>query len=164
MRFIFSRFLPLFMMAIFSQAAFAGFTDKITSQSGADLPAPSANYVAKTIYQGSEKKVLASVLDAMAKSNVDVLTIDRESGRVGSDYVAGPTYSAVFGLLGSNSTRYKFNIIVSRDGAKSVVSVTAKIESSGDEASSWRDVSADNKDGVIQLRDWMYEQIEKQAR
>jgi|GEM_PF-1432828 len=162
MNFVLSRFFSFLMMVIFSQAAIAGLAEKITSQSGAELPAPSANYVAKTSYKESQKKVLAAVLDAMAKNNVDVLSIDRESGRIASDYVAGPTYTAAFGFLGSNATRYKFNVIVTKEGTKSAVSVTAKLESSGDEVESWRDVSADNKETVTQLRDWMYEKIEKQ--
>lgn len=164
MNFIVSRILPLLVLVIFSQTAFsAGFVEKITSKSGgADLPKPSENYAAKTSYNESQKKVLTAVLDAMGKNNVDVLTIDRESGRIGSDYVAGPTYSAAFGFLGSNSIRYKFNIIVSGAKAKTEVTVTAKLESSGDEVQSWHDVSADNKPVVAQLRDWMYEQVEKQ--
>ncbi|MDP2152202.1 MAG: hypothetical protein Q8J66_00885 [Methylotenera sp.] len=160
MSFVLKSFLLL--MVLFTQSASAGFAEKITSKSGAELPSPSLNYVAKTSYKESQKKVIAAILDAMSKNNIDVLTIDRESGRVASDYVAGPTYSAAFGLLGSNSTRYKFNVVVSRDGNKSAVNVSVKLESSGDEVESWRDVSADNKETVAKLRDWMYEIIEKQ--
>lgn len=148
---------------LFSAAASAeGLLEAITAQNDERLPQPSPGYQAKKLLPVTSDVLFQTVLRIFDENRITPGVIDKENGRIVSDYVAGPTFSTAFGLLGSNSTRYKVNIfIVKISKSSSKINVVARIESSGSQIQSWRDVSADNRKVVSDIEDWMYEQIEQ---
>lgn len=140
----------------------AGLFESITSKSGgAELPRPSEGYKPAKEVSASRERLIGAILEVFDENRISADLIDKQYGRVTSGYVQGPTFSTAFGLLGSNSTRYKFAISMSvSDKRANKLKVVATLESAGDEVTSWRDVSADNREVVANLEGWLYEQIE----
>ena len=68
------------------------------------------------------------------------------------------------GILGGNSTRYKYLISVQERGRNTKLTVTAYLESSGNQIQSWRDVSADNPQIVSNLQNALTEDIQKHLK
>lgn len=151
--------------AFIAVPANAGLFESMTSQSsGTELPHPSEGYKPVKEFAVSRDKLIKSILEVFDENSISAESIDKHYGRIASGYVQGPTFSTAFGILGSNSTRYKFAISMSEFGRRATkLKIVAMLESSGNEVQSWRDVSADNREAVIGLEGWLYEQVARKV-
>jgi uncharacterized lipoprotein len=129
------------------------------------LPQPTAGFVPKRTYAVPYDKLWTDVLNALDKNKVTIAAIDKSSGVIQSDYLAGP---GTFMVIMAQSTRYKYNITVRDQGDGNVrVNVTCKVESSinGDRgADPYRDVTPQNAALTAKLETWLYEQIEQEIK
>jgi hypothetical protein len=96
-------------------------------------------------------------------ARVPIAQENKESGRITTDYIARPTYRAAFGLLGSNTVRYKYRISIRGHSVGSQLRITAFLESSGNKVQSWRDVGSSNKKIIEALQDSLIEEVEKRV-
>jgi NlpB/DapX lipoprotein len=130
------------------------------------LPTPSANFTPKRTYAVSRDKLWQAVLDALDQNHITVVSDDKSSGIIQTDYLAGPESLLVFPVAIEQSSRYKYNITLRDESDGSIrVNVICKIESttnSGHGSSQWNDVTPQNAKLENQLETWLYEQIEKQ--
>jgi hypothetical protein len=128
------------------------------------FPTPTANFTPKRAYAISQDKLWQSILDTLDKNRITIVSTDKASGIIGTDYIAGPGRLVLGGLGGAQSTRYKYSINLRSDADGSVkVNVICKVESSinsGRGSSQWRDVTPSNVPLADKLETWLYEQIE----
>ena len=136
----------------------------MTTTAGAGLPQPTVGFKAADQLKHPPEKVYAAALAALDAMRVPVLNSNQAEGRITTDYAAGPRSSTAFGLLGSNSSRYKYSVNIRGVGRDSKLAVTAFIESSGNSIQAWRDVSADNLTATGNIRDALVENIEKNLK
>ena len=141
-----------------------GVVESMTSQRGKSLPAPSPNFKPADVLPFTSTQVYKAAVGVLDDARVSILNESKEDGRIATDYVAGPSFSMAIGLLGSNSTRYKYLISIKNSGRGTTLKVTAYLESSGNEVQSWRDVSADNQTQVRNIQNAMIENIENRLR
>jgi hypothetical protein len=129
------------------------------------LPQPSPGFTPKKTYAVSQDKLWTDILDALDKNRVTVVSSDKGSGVIQTDYVGGPSRLIGLGLVAAQSTRYKFNITVrSQSEGSTRVNIVSRVEStmSGRSGSSqWNDVTVQNVKIADELEGWLYEQIEK---
>jgi hypothetical protein len=132
------------------------------------LPTPSANFTPKRTYAISYDKLWQTILDTLDKNRITTLSIDKTSGVIATDYIAGPGRLLLGGLGGAQSTRYKYSISLRNESDGSVkMNVICKVESSissGQGSSQWRDVTPSNAPLATSLETWLYEQIEDALR
>ena len=138
--------------------------EAITSTAGTPLPEPSAGFTPTDPLPHAPAKVYAAATAALDAMRIPIVNSSQADGRVTTDYAAGPRYSAAFGLLGSNTTRYKYLVNVRAAGTGSKLTVTAFLESSGNQVQSWRDVSADNPTITAKIQLALIERIEKSLK
>lgn len=142
-----------------------GFIESITSSNGKSLPKPSPQYQPREVLPFPSQQVYKAAINTLDDSRISIANESKEDGRISTDYIAGPTFSTAFGILGSNSSRYKYLISVKESGRNSTtLRVTAYLESSGSSIQSWRDVSADNQQIVANLQNALMEDIEKRLK
>lgn len=137
-----------------------GFVGSMTSQRGKSLPAPSQNFQPTDVLPFASMQVHKAALRALDDARVSILSESKEDGRIATDYVAGPSFDTALGLLGNNSTRYKYLLSIKPSGRGTKLKVTAYLESSGSEVQSWRDVSAENQTQVNSVQNALIENIE----
>jgi NlpB/DapX lipoprotein len=129
------------------------------------LPTPSANFTPKRTYAVSHNKLWQAILDALDQNHIPVVSDDKSSGIIQTDYVAGPEQLMIL-INTAQSTRYKYNISLRDEADGSIkVNVICRIESTmsnGHGSSQWNDVTPQNAKLENQLETWLYEQIEKQ--
>ena len=124
-------------------------------------PAPTANFTPKRVYAVPYDKLWQTTLDALDKSRITVVSTDKSSGIIQTDYIAGPD---TFMVVMAQSTRYKYNITLRSEPDGGVkVNVICRIEDSinnGQSSSQWRDVTPQNTALENRLETWLYEQLE----
>ncbi len=135
-----------------------------TQVGGKSLPVPSAGFQPTDVLPYAPARVYAASTAALDDASVPILSGNKDEGRIVTDYVAGPELVRVGGLLGGNSTRYKYLITIKASGSGSKLKVAATLESSGTQMQSWRDVSSDNQDVVNNIQNAMTENIEKHLK
>jgi uncharacterized lipoprotein len=103
-----------------------------------------------------------TVKDVLDDNGIFIASLDKNEGRITTEYVEGQSQANALGFLGVISTRYRYFISIEKKAtATQRVRITARLESSGDALQQWRDISSDNKAITTKLENWLYEQIEK---
>jgi len=129
------------------------------------LPEPTASFTPKYTYSVAYDKLWSGILDALDKNRITTVSVDKASGVISTDYIAGP---GSFMVIMAQSTRYKYNITARSQSDGTVrVNVICKVESSinGENgASPYRDVTPQNTKLATKLETWLYEQIEKEIQ
>lgn len=136
-----------------------------TAKNDAKFPTPSPGFAPKQNYTMSFDAAWAAVLSAMEKNRIPVVSQDKASGVIQTDYLQGP--SRTIGLIvAAQTTRYKYNVTVRKQAEKEVkVSVISKLESSldgGQGGTQWHDVGSANAAILKSLETWLYEEVEKE--
>lgn len=106
------------------------FVESITSTAGTPLPEPSAGFKPTDPLPHAPAKVFSAAAAVLDEMRIPITNSSQPDGRITTDYAAGPRYSAAFGILGSNSTRYKYLVNVKEAGRGTKLTVTAFLESS----------------------------------
>ena len=140
-----------------------GVVESMTSQRGTSLPEPSQTYQPIEEIPYPVANLYNAAIEVLDEDRVSIVNENKDGGRIATDYVAGPSYSTALGILGSNSTRYKYLISIKKNGDGAKLMVTAFLESSGNEIQSWRDVSADNQTIVRNIQNALAEKIVNRA-
>ena len=129
------------------------------------FPAPSANFTPKRTYAVPYDKLWQAVLDALDKNRITTVSVDKASGIISTDYLAGP---GQFMVVMTQSTRYKYSISLRNESDGGVrMNVICKVESSinGQHgADPYRDVTPQNAALTGKLETWLYEQIEAEIK
>jgi hypothetical protein len=129
------------------------------------LPEPSAGFTPKYTYAVPYDKLWDGILNALDKNRITTVSVDKASGVIATDYIAGP---GTFMVIMSQSTRYKYNITARNQSDGTVrVNVICKVESSinGEHgADPYRDVTPQNTALATKMETWLYEQIEKEIQ
>ncbi|MGR3179031.1 MAG: hypothetical protein ACUZ8E_13345 [Candidatus Anammoxibacter sp.] len=137
------------------------FVESITSRHGKPLPEPSSNFQPTNVLPFTSTQVYKAAIGVLDDGRVSILNENKEDGRISTDYVAGPSFVTALGILGSNSTRYKYLISIKDSGRGTKLKVTAYLESSGNMVQTWRDVSENNQTKVRNIQNALIENIEK---
>ena len=126
-------------------------------------PQASPGFQPKRAYNVSADKVWKAVNDALESNRIAVVSADQPSGRIQTDTVAGENFVSIVG--GGTVFRYSYNIrITHEEGGKTKLSIICKLESMHQIHNSTRpfmDVSPENQAAVMNLENWLYEQVEK---
>lgn len=126
------------------------------------LPEPTTGFAPKQSYNIPYDKLWNGILDSLDKNRIATVSVDKASGVISTDYIAGP---GKFMVIMAQSTRYKYNITVRDQSDGTVrVNIICKVESSingGHGADPYRDVTPENTALATKLETWLYEQIEK---
>jgi len=148
-----------FVLLCISAVALTGcFTDN------GSFPKPSANFTPKQTYAVGYDKLWNGILDTLDKNRITTVGLDKASGVIQTDYIAGP---GQFMIVAAQSTRYKYSITLRNEADGSVrMNVVCKVESSmsGSAGSQWRDVTPSNAALTTKLETWLYEQIEQDIK
>src|ERR1700722_56439 len=111
------------------------------------FPMPSADFAPKQTYSVDYDKLWNGILDALDKNRITTVSVDKVSGVIETDYIAGP---GRFMVVAAQSTRYKYTITARNHSDGTVkMNVICKVESSMNGsagASQWSDVV---RSGVI---------------
>jgi hypothetical protein len=146
------------LLLIFALPVFSG----CIKDNGA-FPQPTANFTPKRTYAVAYDKLWSGILDALDKNRITTISVDKSSGVIQTDYLAGPGEFMVFA---AQSTRYKYNLTVRNQADGTVkLNIICKVEDSlsGQAGSSqWRDVTPQNAALTTKLETWLYEQIESE--
>jgi hypothetical protein len=110
-------------------------------------------------------KLRNGILDALGKNRITKISVDKASGVIQTDYIAGPGEFMVFA---AQSTRYKYNLTVRNQADGTVkLNIICKVEDSmsGSSGSTQcRDVTPQNTTLTTKLETWLYEQIEPEIK
>jgi len=138
-----------------------------TSIGPADNRQPSAAFSPKRVYAMNQTSALEKLEKTLDEARIPIANQSKSdtSARVSTDYIAGQSALIAGGLVGAQSTRYRYHITLRpTDGDKTSVLITCNIEStikSGSGASQWTDVSPQNPKLTAIRENWLYEQFEK---
>jgi uncharacterized lipoprotein len=136
-----------------------------TQVGGKNIPQPSAGFAAKDVLPNPPAQVYAAAKSVLDDDNVAITGESKEDGRINTDYVEGPSSIYAMGILGGNSSRYKYLIKVKPSGSGTKLTVAATLESAGSKyAQSWKDVSSDNPETVTKIQDALVEKIENKLK
>lgn len=128
------------------------------------FPQPTVNYSPKKVYSISFDTVWDVIIRVLDENRIMVISIDKSTGIIITDYIQGASKAYWFGLGGIGNSRYKYNIKLSKQGIKDIkLSIITKLEQTlqGEGASTpYRDLSKQNPQLVNQLENWLYEKIE----
>jgi hypothetical protein len=129
------------------------------------FPEPSQGFVPRRIYTASIEKAWQAVNHALDTNRIPIISADKASGRIQTDYIQGASTAYAGGLGGIGNSRYRYNIrLITEEPDKVRISVLAKLEQTlagGAASTPYRDLTAQNQPLVKVLEDWLYEQIEK---
>jgi hypothetical protein len=129
------------------------------------FPQPSADFTPRQTYSVSYDKLWNGILDALDKNRITAISVDKASGIIETDYIAGPSR---FMVVAAQSTRYKYTITARSQYDGTVkMHVICKVESTmnGSAGSSqWSDVTPQNTVLASKLETWLYEQIEPEFK
>ena len=137
-----------------------------TSVGPVRFPKPTEAFAPKRNYSVAYAAAWQKVQFTLDNARISIVSANKDEtvGRIQTDYVDGETALIAGGLVGSQSTRYRYSITVRPDGDKTNIGIVCRLESTfkgGGGASQWTDVSGQNVPRVTQLENWLCEQIEK---
>jgi hypothetical protein len=148
------------LLLTFALAVFSG-----CIKDNGKFPQPTANFTPKRTYAVAYDKLWNGILDALDKNRITTVSVDKASGVIQTDYLAGPGEFMVFA---AQSTRYKYNLTVRNQPDGTVkLNIICRVEDSlsGNSGSSqWRDVTPQNGALTMKLETWLYEQIEPEIK
>lgn len=75
-----------------------GVVESMTSQRGASLPEPSSSYQPVDHLPYPVGKVYEAAIEVLDEGRVSIVNENKDSGRIATDYVAGPSYSTALGI------------------------------------------------------------------
>ena len=130
----------------------------------ATYPKATEGFVPKKIYAASFDPAWNSIGQALEENRIVIASSDKASGRVTTDYIAGPSELYAVGLGGGTVYRYKYNISARAEGEKTKITIFCTLEysySNSDVAKPFVDYGKENPQLVTSLENWLYEQIEK---
>jgi hypothetical protein len=133
----------------------------------ADTRQPSATFAPKRVYAVEQNAALQKMEKILDEARIPIASQNKSdsSARISTDYIAGPTALIAGGLVGAQSTRYRYHITVRpAESQKTSVLITCNVESTikgGSGASQWTDVSNQNQKLTAIRENWLYEQFEK---
>lgn len=140
----------------------------LTSSALADgdiASSPPTNFIPKRIYTNTTDKLWDVVLNTLEDSRIAVVSSDKTSGIVQTDYIAGKNKSLLAGFGGTQSTRCKFNLSLRPQSDGTVkLNIICTIEATVTKlhvASQWVDVSRKNPASVKKIETSLYYDIEK---
>jgi hypothetical protein len=153
-----------FTFALLTIAASMALIGCSTTDNGS-FPQPTANFTPRQTYAVASDTLWQTIADALEKNRITTVSMDKASGVIQTDYIAGPGRLIAGGFAGTQNTRYKYSITVrnTSDG-KVKLNIICKIESSingSNGSSQWRDVTPQNGKLCTSLETWLYEQVEK---
>ena len=130
------------------------------------MPQAAVGFAPKKTYSVAYATAWQKVQLTLENSRITILSANKDEsiGRIQTDYIEGASTLIAGGLVGAQSTRYRYSITMRPDGDKTNIGVVCKVESTingGNGASPWTDVSGQNAKLLTQLENWLYEQIEK---
>src|SRR5665213_3074825 len=97
---------------------------------GNNMPKPTASFVPKQTYAVAYDKLWDITINALDKNQIAVISANKESGIIQTDYMDGPSTLLLAGLGGAQSTRYKYNITLRNQSAGGVkLNIICKVES-----------------------------------
>lgn len=149
---------------LFTCAAVLLFAGGCVTANG-NFPAPTAGFTPQYTYNVPRERLWQAILDACDKNQIAVVSADKSSGIIETDWIAGPEKLII---TMSQSNRYKYNVSLrdeSNGGIK--VNIICKIEdsfNSGRGSTQWNDVTPQNRALEKKLEDWFYQQIEDELR
>lgn len=124
---------------------------------GPDTPKADPGFVPKITYDMNYDTAWARVIAALGTNSIPIASSSRETGQIVTDYIGGSTN---IGLANANS-RYKYTIFLLRASPnRTTINITAVLES-GSNGLGFHDVSAFNTERVTNLRNALYEKIER---
>jgi hypothetical protein len=144
---------------------FTVFVGGCAMQSGPQFPQSSPGYTPRRVYDASFEKVWKTVNDTLDANRIAVVLSDQGAGRIQTDYITGTTTAYVAFLGGVGSSRYSYNIKISRqEDGKTKLLIIGKLEQTlhgSHSTTPYRDITAQNQTIATHLENWLYEQIEK---
>lgn len=151
---------------ILTTILFAGFLTSCGTPTGkAKFPQASESFSPRQIYVIAQESLWNAVLSTLEKNRVAILSQDKASGIIQTDYLEGQGQT-FGGFLVSQSTRYKYNITVRKQSDQEAkLAILSKVESSlanGQGSTQWTDAGAQNSRLLKNLENWLYEQVEKE--
>ena len=154
------KIIPFALFSAFTLTMLTGcFTDN-----GA-FPMPTADFTPRQTYSVDYDKLWNGIQDALDKNRITTVSVDKASGVIETDYIAGP---GRFMVVAAQSTRYKYTITARNHSDGTVkLNVICKVESSMNGsagASQWSDVTPQNTVLATKLETWLYEQIEPEIK
>ncbi len=134
----------------------------------AKFPEASKGFEPKKVYNIDFDRAWKTVMTVLDQNKVMILSSDKGSKRIMTDYITGaPVSQGPGGIFGVIMTRYKYQILFRNDKGATRIDINCKLESramssnGGGGASDWHDISTPNKAMIDNLENWLYEQIEK---
>jgi hypothetical protein len=166
---VFTRTIRFMALAFLAGTMLIGFAVKAGTAKPVE---PSKNFVPKITYAVSYDKLWDAIMIALDKNRITVLSADKTSGIIQTDYFADKERRIAGGFLGIANTRWKCNLTLRNQSDGSIkLNITAKCEATtrGDEffdpkkaPEQWHDVTSLNVKLTKRLETWFYEQIEKE--
>ena len=133
---------------------------------GTDFPKPSDGFTPKGSYAVSQGRAFQAVIAALNANSIPIASANQATGQTTSEYIAGKGQLVGLGLVSADHTRYRYTVfIISQGKGQTTINVSCALEISqntGETNVPFHDVTTENTAQVKALRDWLYEQIEKQ--
>ncbi len=146
-----------------------GFVGCATQMGKTSYPEASTNFVPKRTYAVPVATAAGKMAQVLDEQRIVITSQNQADGvtRIQTDYIGGPSYLLGGGLVGSQSTRYRFSInLRPAEGNKTTVQIVPRVESSllqyRGATTQWTDVSGENAPLLTNLENWLFEQFEKQ--
>lgn len=127
-------------------------------------PQASGGFQPKKMYNSTVDELWATVSIVLENNRITLTQMDKQNGRIYTDFIEGQTESKAGGALGVITTRYKYDVIIDKVNETTTrLGILCKLESKSafDKLTDWHDVSNENKHVLVILENWLYEQIEK---
>lgn len=152
-----SRVVLLATLLLFAQTASAETT-------GTPFPKSSEGFQPKVTYGVSGDQMWVKVIAALNNNNIPIVSASKETNQITTDYIVGPGERNF--IVGGLISQYKFVIsVVSATPSQTRVNVNPVVEArwnGGPKPDNvWHNSTKDNPEVVSNMRNWLYEQIER---
>ena len=150
--------------------ALLSFSANAGVQQTVQLPGPpTPGFKPKVVYDTSLDQAWRAVVSAPSANGLTLTAMSsKDNLQLSTEYSAAMRQDVAFGLMGANYIRYKFNVFLVPKGARTTITVSPVLESSNvaggladARTTPFVDVSSKNEPLINGMRDWLYEQIEK---
>ncbi|EKE06465.1 MAG: hypothetical protein ACD_19C00006G0003 [uncultured bacterium] len=128
------------------------------------FPQASSGFQPKKMYNSTVDELWATASIVLENNRITLTQMDKQNGRIFTDFIEGQTESKAGGALGIITTRYKYDIIIDKvNDTTTRLGILCKLQSKSayDKLTDWHDVSSENKNVLVILENWLYQQIEK---
>ena len=142
-----------------------------TAQEAAgSLPSPTPGFQPKVVYSVPLASAWIGAINSINISQIPIASASKDANQIMTGYKSGPTEGGTF-LQGKLATQYKFQVsFIAISSSRTQIVVLPTLEARrltsglirGD--ANWVNVTTENAASVEELRNWMYEQIERNLR